>query len=56
MGLKFSPLKHHSWQQSRCEQKIANTNPNKHTHTHASKLGDYNKLSHRLSLTRKPWA
>ena len=37
-----------------CEQKIANTHPNKHTHPHThmqtSVLDDYNKLSLWLSL------
>ena len=35
---------------SKCEQKIANTHPNKHMHTQTSELGDYHKLSLWLSL------
>ena len=40
---------------SKCEQKIANTHPNKHTHTQTqiSELDDYNKLSLWLSLIKK---
>ena len=33
-GLKAQPLKDfHSWQQSKCEEKIAKTHPNKCTQT-----------------------
>ena len=40
---------------SKCEQKIANTHPNKCTHppTQTSELDDYNMLSLWLSLKRK---
>ena len=51
--LKVQPLKRlHSWQQSKCGQKIANTHPNKHPthpHTQTSELGDYKKLSQWVS-------
>ena len=57
-GLKAQPLQEIFFRQrSKCEQKIANTHPNKstHPHTQTSELDDYNKLSLWLSLKMESW-